>query len=37
MVYDLAFDIARRRMGTWASWEQVSRAAEHAVAAPGHS
>ncbi|WP_328652714.1 SDR family oxidoreductase [Micromonospora sp. NBC_00330] len=35
MVYDLAFDIARRRMDTWASWEQVSRAAEHAVAAPG--
>ncbi|MCG5439220.1 SDR family oxidoreductase [Micromonospora foliorum] len=35
MVYDLAFDIARRRMDTWAGWEQVSRAAEHAVAAPG--
>ncbi|MGW5561117.1 SDR family oxidoreductase [Micromonospora sp. NPDC003944] len=34
MVYDLAFDIARRRMDTWAGWEQVSRAAEHAVAAP---
>ncbi|WP_030488822.1 SDR family oxidoreductase [Micromonospora chokoriensis] len=34
MVYDLAFDICRRRMDTWASWEQVSRAAEHAVAAP---
>ncbi|WP_330438498.1 SDR family oxidoreductase [Micromonospora sp. NBC_00821] len=34
MVYDLAFDIARRRMDTWASWEQVSRAAEHAVVAP---
>ncbi|MET8234188.1 SDR family oxidoreductase [Micromonospora sp. NPDC005298] len=34
MVYDLAFDISRRRMDTWASWEQVSRAAEHAVAAP---
>ncbi|MEV4720804.1 SDR family oxidoreductase [Micromonospora noduli] len=37
MVYDLAFDIARRRMDTWASWEQVSRAAEHAVADPRHA
>ena len=36
MVYDLAFDLSRRRMDTWAGWEQVSRAAEHAVAAPGH-
>lgn len=35
MVYDLAFDISRRRMDTWASWEEVSRAAEHAVPAPG--
>ncbi|MFG6202047.1 SDR family oxidoreductase [Nonomuraea sp. JJY05] len=34
MVYDLAFDISRRRMATWAAWEQVSRAAEHAVPAP---
>jgi NAD(P)-dependent dehydrogenase (short-subunit alcohol dehydrogenase family) len=34
MVYDLAFDISRRRMETWAGWEQVSRAAEHAVAGP---
>ncbi|WP_433286107.1 SDR family oxidoreductase [Micromonospora sp. CA-244673] len=34
MVYDLAFDISRRRMDTWAGWEQVSRAAEHAVPAP---
>jgi NAD(P)-dependent dehydrogenase (short-subunit alcohol dehydrogenase family) len=34
MVYDLAFDIARRKMDTWAGWERVSRAAEHAVAAP---
>ncbi|RKN32175.1 SDR family oxidoreductase [Micromonospora musae] len=33
MVYDLAFDISRRRMETWAGWEQVSRAAEHAVPA----
>ncbi|MER5424340.1 SDR family oxidoreductase [Streptosporangium roseum] len=35
MVYDLAFDISRRRMDTWTGWEQVSRAAEHAVPAPG--
>ncbi|OKI53564.1 SDR family oxidoreductase [Micromonospora sp. CB01531] len=35
MVYDLAFDISRRRMDTWAGWEQVSRAAEQAVPAPG--
>ncbi|NJC11346.1 NAD(P)-dependent dehydrogenase (short-subunit alcohol dehydrogenase family) [Micromonospora profundi] len=35
MVYDLAFDISRRRMDTWAGWEQVSRAAEHAAPAPG--
>ncbi|MFG1837895.1 SDR family oxidoreductase [Micromonospora sp. NPDC049175] len=35
MAYDLAFDVSRRRMDTWAGWEQVSRAAEHAVAAPG--
>ncbi|WP_433350142.1 SDR family oxidoreductase [Micromonospora sp. CA-111912] len=34
MVYDVAFDISRRRMETWAGWEQVSRAAEHAVPAP---
>ncbi|GAA0588042.1 SDR family NAD(P)-dependent oxidoreductase [Streptomyces crystallinus] len=35
MVYDLAFDIARKRMETWAAWEDVSRAAEHAIAHPG--
>ncbi|QLQ38054.1 SDR family NAD(P)-dependent oxidoreductase [Micromonospora robiginosa] len=35
MVYDLAFDITRRRMDTWAGWERVSRAAEHATPAPG--
>jgi NAD(P)-dependent dehydrogenase (short-subunit alcohol dehydrogenase family) len=35
MVYDVAFDISRRRMDTWASWEEVSRAAEKAVPAPG--
>ncbi|TDC08776.1 SDR family oxidoreductase [Nonomuraea longispora] len=37
MVYDLAFDISRRRMETWAAWEQVSRDAEHAVPAPGNA
>ncbi|MEU4472939.1 SDR family oxidoreductase [Micromonospora sp. NPDC023888] len=37
MVYDLAFDISRRRMETWAGWEQVSRAAERAVTDPGRS
>ncbi|WP_328848717.1 SDR family oxidoreductase [Micromonospora zamorensis] len=37
MVYDLAFDVSRRRMDTWAGWEQVSRAAEHAVADPGRA
>ena len=34
MVYDLAFDIARQRMDTWAAWERVSRAAERGVPAP---
>ncbi|MFF4232553.1 SDR family NAD(P)-dependent oxidoreductase [Streptomyces sp. NPDC001820] len=34
MVYDLAFDIARERMDTWAAWEHVSRAAEQAIPAP---
>ncbi len=33
MVYDLAFDTTRRRMETWAGWEDVSRAAEHAIPA----
>ncbi|GAA2787922.1 SDR family NAD(P)-dependent oxidoreductase [Kitasatospora aburaviensis] len=37
MVYDLAFDIARTRMETWAQWETVSRAAEHAVPAPAEA
>lgn len=31
MVYDVAFDISRKRMDTWAEWEQVSRAAEKAI------
>ncbi|WP_129664587.1 SDR family NAD(P)-dependent oxidoreductase [Phytoactinopolyspora endophytica] len=35
MVYDLAFDISRQRMQTWAEWEDVSRAAEHAIPQPG--
>ena len=34
MVYDLALDISRRRIDTWAGWESVSRAAEKAVPAP---
>jgi NAD(P)-dependent dehydrogenase (short-subunit alcohol dehydrogenase family) len=34
MVYDLAFDISRQRMDTWAGWEDVSRAAEKAAPAP---
>jgi NAD(P)-dependent dehydrogenase (short-subunit alcohol dehydrogenase family) len=34
MVFDLAFDVTRRRMETWAAWEEVSRAAEHPIPAP---
>jgi NAD(P)-dependent dehydrogenase (short-subunit alcohol dehydrogenase family) len=34
MVYDLAMDISRQRMATWAAWEEVSRAAEKAVPMP---
>ncbi|MDT0304584.1 SDR family NAD(P)-dependent oxidoreductase [Streptomonospora wellingtoniae] len=34
MVYDLAFDVSRTRMNTWAQWEEVSRAAERPVPAP---
>nr|WP_062341608.1 SDR family NAD(P)-dependent oxidoreductase [Herbidospora sakaeratensis] len=34
LVYDLAFDVSRTRMETWAAWEEVSRAAEKAVPAP---
>ncbi|MFJ8014332.1 SDR family NAD(P)-dependent oxidoreductase [Streptomyces sp. NPDC096339] len=37
MAYDLAFDIARKRVFTWAAWEHVSRAAEHAIPAPGRT
>jgi len=33
-VYDLAADISRERIETWARWEHVSRAAESAVSAP---
>ncbi|MEV0685801.1 SDR family NAD(P)-dependent oxidoreductase [Nocardia sp. NPDC050378] len=35
MVYDLAFDLTRAKLDTWAAWEATSRAAERAVAAPG--
>ncbi|MEV0432719.1 SDR family NAD(P)-dependent oxidoreductase [Nocardia sp. NPDC050413] len=35
MVYDLAFDLTRAKLDTWAAWETTSRAAERAVAAPG--
>jgi len=34
VVYDLALDLSRRRMDTWAAWEETSRAAEHAVPMP---
>jgi hypothetical protein len=34
VAFDLGFDISRRRMETWARWEAVSRAAEHAVPSP---
>ncbi|GAA2107975.1 SDR family oxidoreductase [Actinomadura alba] len=33
-IYDLAFDISRQRMATWAAWEETSRAAEQATEAP---
>ncbi|WP_433165297.1 SDR family NAD(P)-dependent oxidoreductase [Kribbella sp. CA-247076] len=35
MIYDLAFELSRQRMTTWSAWEDVSRAAEKAVPAPG--
>ncbi|MFE0152880.1 SDR family oxidoreductase [Nonomuraea sp. NPDC059007] len=35
LVYDLAFSVSQQRMETWAAWEEVSRAAEKAVPAPG--
>ncbi|RCV57804.1 SDR family NAD(P)-dependent oxidoreductase [Marinitenerispora sediminis] len=34
MVYDLAFEQTRKRMATWAEWEETSRAAERPVPAP---
>ncbi|KAF0844911.1 SDR family NAD(P)-dependent oxidoreductase [Nocardia caishijiensis] len=34
MVYDLAFDLTRAKLDTWAGWEETSRAAERAVSAP---
>jgi hypothetical protein len=33
-VFDMALDSARRRIETWAGWEAVSRAAEHAIPMP---
>lgn len=35
MVYDLAHELSRQRTETWAAWEEVSRAAEHAIPPPG--
>jgi NAD(P)-dependent dehydrogenase (short-subunit alcohol dehydrogenase family) len=35
MVYDVAVDASRQRITTWTAWEQISRAAERAVPAPG--
>jgi len=34
MVYDLAFDLSQQKLETWAAWEDVSRAAEHAIPEP---
>lgn len=34
MVYDLAQNLTSQRAETWAAWEDVSRAAEHAVPQP---
>ncbi|MEF3404565.1 SDR family NAD(P)-dependent oxidoreductase [Agromyces sp. CCNWLW203] len=34
MVFDLARDISLQRLETWSTWEQVSRAAEHAMPNP---
>ena len=34
MIYDLAVDTTNRKLATWAEWEHVSRAAEHAVPPP---
>jgi len=30
----MVYDLSRERMATWARWETVSRAAEHAVPPP---
>lgn len=35
MVYDVARSLTAQRLETWAGWEEVSRAAEHAVPEPG--
>ncbi|WP_069387491.1 SDR family NAD(P)-dependent oxidoreductase [Cellulosimicrobium cellulans] len=32
--YDLAHHISRQRVKTWSAWEEISRAAEHAVPQP---
>lgn len=34
LAYDLAVDTVHRKLATWARWEHVSRAAEHAVPPP---
>ncbi|MDQ3786752.1 MAG: SDR family NAD(P)-dependent oxidoreductase [Actinomycetota bacterium] len=34
MAYDLAVELTNRKLATWAEWEEVSRAAEHAVPPP---
>jgi NAD(P)-dependent dehydrogenase (short-subunit alcohol dehydrogenase family) len=34
MAYDLAVDLTNHKLATWAEWEEVSRAAEHAVPPP---
>lgn len=33
-VFDMAMDVSRARMRTWADWEPVSRAAEHGIPMP---
>ncbi len=34
VVFDMAMDVSRARMRTWAGWESVSRAAEHGIPMP---
>ena len=33
-VFDMAIELAQRRIETWKGWEGVSRAAEHAIPMP---